>query len=202
MMFASYEHSYEGLDSQRSTFQPLNNNNNNNNNVALPLPLEAFAHSGYLFKKSSSGAWQRRFFEVNGSYLCYYKTHKMTKLLAAINVPHVGQIRMQGEVQDALGTGFVFEIDLKDRQYQLRAESFAEAKKWVDMLCALRDSVSPWNRSADPLNMVYNPAAGQYLAEDDPHPYGMNCHAYSRDNEPRAVVQKAHRFSLLTCCVR
>lgn len=196
MMFASYEHSYEGLDSQRVSFQHSNNNYSHGASPAPPLPLEAFAHSGYLFKKSSAGAWQRRFFEVNGSYLCYYKTQKMSKLLAAINIPHVGQIRLLGEVQDALGTGYVFEMDLKDRQYQLRAESLAEARKWVDVLCALRDSVgaSLWTRSADPLNMVYNPAAGHYLvSEDDPHSYPYN--------EPRAVVQKAHR-SLLTCCVR
>ncbi len=45
--------------------------------------------SGYLLKKSTGGDWQKRYFEINGHYLVYYKTHKMTKLLAAVAVPQV-----------------------------------------------------------------------------------------------------------------
>lgn len=50
--------------------------------------------SGYLYKKSQSGNWQRRYFETNGSHLAYYKTHKMTKLLAAVSMPQVGAIQV------------------------------------------------------------------------------------------------------------
>lgn len=47
---------------------------------------------GYLLKKSKEGAWQKRFFETNGSYLTYYKTKRMTKLLAALSLADVGDI--------------------------------------------------------------------------------------------------------------
>lgn len=48
---------------------------------ASEIGVSPNAMSGYLYKKSSSGNWQRRYFETNGSHLTYYKTHKMTKLL-------------------------------------------------------------------------------------------------------------------------
>ena len=47
---------------------------------------------GYLLKKSKEGAWQKRFFETNGNYLTYYKTKRMTKLLAALSLSDVGDI--------------------------------------------------------------------------------------------------------------
>jgi hypothetical protein len=50
--------------------------------------------SGYLLKKSKDGAWQKRFFETNGTFLTYYKSRKMTKLLAALNMPNVGEISL------------------------------------------------------------------------------------------------------------
>ena len=49
---------------------------------------------GYLLKKSKEGAWQKRFFETNGNYLTYYKTKKMTKLLAALSLADVGNINV------------------------------------------------------------------------------------------------------------
>jgi hypothetical protein len=47
---------------------------------------------GYLLKKSKEGTWQKRFFETNGNYLTYYKTKRMTKLLAALSLEDVGEI--------------------------------------------------------------------------------------------------------------
>lgn len=44
-----------------------------------------------------------------------------------------------GEVDDDLGKGVVFQLELKDRQYTLRAGTEKEAKRWVDVLTALRD---------------------------------------------------------------
>lgn len=52
---------------------------------------------GYLLKKSKEGAWQKRFFETNGSYLTYYKTKRMTKLLAALSLADVGDISVVSE---------------------------------------------------------------------------------------------------------
>jgi hypothetical protein len=48
--------------------------------------------AGYLLKKAKDGAWQKRYFETNGTFLTYYKSKKMTKLLAALNMPNVGEI--------------------------------------------------------------------------------------------------------------
>ena len=114
--------------------------------------------AGYLYKKSTSGNWQRRYFETNGTHLIYYKTHKMTKLLAAISLPQVGDISViddDGEAIENSGShinsqnsnnnnnsqiGTIFKIDLKDRELQLRAASYEDAVKWVSVLSGLRDS--------------------------------------------------------------
>jgi hypothetical protein len=50
--------------------------------------------SGYLLKQSKEGIWQKRYFETNGTFLTYYKSKKMTKLLAALNMPNVGEITL------------------------------------------------------------------------------------------------------------
>jgi hypothetical protein len=153
--------------------------------ISIP---ESFSLSGYLYKKSTSGEWQKRFFEVNGSYLTYYKTDKMTKLLAAINIPQVGKIQYTGEVHDSLGTGHVFQMDLKDRQYFLRCETFHEAKRWVDTLVTLRDTASMALQSTNPLSPVYSPPG---IAT-----------AKSVSLEPKAVVQKSNRSIFGCCCTR
>eukprot|EP01006_Ploeotia_vitrea_P006301 TRINITY_DN12773_c0_g1_i2.p1 TRINITY_DN12773_c0_g1~~TRINITY_DN12773_c0_g1_i2.p1 ORF type:complete len:191 (-),score=2.15 TRINITY_DN12773_c0_g1_i2:160-732(-) len=95
--------------------------------------------SGYLLKKSSSGEWQRRYFETNGTFLTYYKSQKMTKLLAALSLPQVGGIHIKGDIEDNQGKGVIIQLDLKDREYTLRALTVKEAQKWVDVLVALRD---------------------------------------------------------------
>lgn len=105
--------------------------------------------NGYLYKKSSSGEWQKRYFETNGNYLTYYKTQKMTKLLAALSIPQVGAIKLVEEITDDKGYGYIFQIDLKDRQYLLRASSREEAEKWVDGLIVIRDGRS--TRTSNPL---------------------------------------------------
>ena len=124
--------------------------------------------SGFLFKKSTNGEWQKRYFETNGSFLTYYKSQKMTKvcpppeppfvcvghppltprcpllrapqLLAALSLPSVGGIQLIGEVSDIKGTGSIFQLDLKDRQYVLRTSTLEEAQMWVDTLIQLRDN--------------------------------------------------------------
>jgi hypothetical protein len=45
--------------------------------------------SGYLYKKTRDGRWQKRWFETSGVYLTYYKSKKMEKLLAALSLPQV-----------------------------------------------------------------------------------------------------------------
>mmetsp|Transcript_24711 Transcript_24711/g.25343 ORF Transcript_24711/g.25343 Transcript_24711/m.25343 type:complete len:218 (+) Transcript_24711:59-712(+) len=95
--------------------------------------------SGYLLKKSKDGVWQKRYFETNGTFLTYYKSKKMTKLLAALNMSSVGEITLGGNINDDLGEGVVFQLELKDRNYVLRAKDMAEAQRWIQGLTILRN---------------------------------------------------------------
>jgi len=95
--------------------------------------------SGYLLKKSQVGEWQRRWFETNGVFLLYYNNEKMTKLLAALSIPEVGEIVYAGEVEDAKGRGFVFQMEIKSRQLQLRTTTREDCDQWISVLIELRD---------------------------------------------------------------
>lgn len=90
--------------------------------------------SGYLYKKTKDGRWQRRWFETNGVYLTYYKSRKVEKLLAALSLPQVGEIKLLNEPGE---TG-LFSIELNSRVYVLRAKSDDEANIWVEHLSKLR----------------------------------------------------------------
>jgi hypothetical protein len=101
-------------------------------------------YTGYLYKRASSGEWQRRFFEINGKYLIYYKNDSMERVLAAVSIPQLGEIRINGEMEDEKGKGVIIQIDLKNKSYFLRTESVEEAEKWVKYLLYNRDgTVNP-----------------------------------------------------------
>lgn len=146
--------------------------------------------SGYLFKKSSAGDWQKRYFETNGNYLTYYKSSKMTKLLAALAVPQVGAIKMIGESDDEKGgIGYIFQIELKDRQYLLRAQSEDEAKRWVDFLVNIRDGASASGKVSNPMN-AYNTDNKNYVESAKYPDIAL---------EPRTNFQKSVRNKMLCC---
>jgi hypothetical protein len=86
---------------------------------------------GYLQKKTKHNKWQKRWFETNGCFLTYYKKEGQ-KLLAALNLPQVGEIRMDDE-DDATGVG-LFTIELNERIYVVKAPTNAEARRWVEGL--------------------------------------------------------------------
>ena len=44
-----------------------------------------------------------------------------------------------GPINDVLGPGTIFQLELKDRNYVLRAKDSNEAGKWVHKLTAIRD---------------------------------------------------------------
>ncbi len=94
--------------------------------------------SGYLFKKTRDGRWQRRWFETNGVYLTYYKSRKMEKLLAALSLPQVGEIKTLPLDQDPEKKGGLFTIELNTRVYTLRAKSDIESEVWVKILQQLQ----------------------------------------------------------------
>eukprot|EP00752_Nemacystus_decipiens_P009393 g8396.t1 len=97
--------------------------------------------SGYLQKKAKTGKWQKRWFETNAHYLTYYKSKKMEKLLAALNLPQVGEIRLVDPDDDSYeeeNDGSLFTIELNDRVYTMKASTREEAARWVEVLKVLQ----------------------------------------------------------------
>lgn len=94
--------------------------------------------SGYLYKRSRDERWQKRWFETNGVYLTYYKSRKTEKLLAALSLPQVGEIRIINADEDPEKLEGLFCLELNTRIYTLRAKTNAEAELWVRMLSKLR----------------------------------------------------------------
>ena len=108
--------------------------------------------SGYLYKKTRDGRWQKRWFETNGVYLTYYKSKKMEKLLAALSLPQVGEIKILPPEQDPERLEGLFTLELNTRVYTLRAQSNQEAAKWVNMLNKLRmDGIRAANAPQSPM---------------------------------------------------
>lgn len=104
---------------------------------AQPTDDDVPSKSGYLYKKSREGQWQKRWFETNGAFLTYYKSKKMTKLLAALSLPQVGDIQISPpneEVHD----GSMFTLELNDRIYTLKADTAEESQQWVATLNQLK----------------------------------------------------------------
>ena len=61
--------------------------------ISSPVLSPTGELSGYLYKKTRDGRWQRRFFETHSVYLTYYKSKKKQKILAALGLPQVGEIK-------------------------------------------------------------------------------------------------------------
>ena len=129
-----------------------------------PMTEEVVRIHGYLHKLTRDGKWQRRWFETNGSFLTYYKSKRMTKLLAALSLPQCGAIRCVDKAPEPAATtsplpappggaapaaappeppdpdAGLFAIGLNDRTYTLRAPTKADAACWVKTLNILKHS--------------------------------------------------------------
>ena len=110
--------------------------------------------SGYLYKMTRDGRWQRRWFETNGIFLTYYKSRKREKLLAALSLLQVGDIKpiFDGTGEDKKEG--LFTIQLNSRVYTLRAKNDAEAETWVKTLLQIKTdnpdtSSSPMTKDID-----------------------------------------------------
>ena len=169
-------------------------------NMSLKSEIEATAPlpamSGFLYKKSTSGEWQKRYFETNGSFLTYYKSQKMTKLLAALSLPQVGGITLVGEMSDSKGSGAVFQLDLKDRQYVLRTATMAEAEAWVNILIQLRDGPKQVAKPAAAPETPAEPAPYAPPGPRDPPPPGLKDNGGSG-----SFIKEPRTLSFSSCCV-
>jgi hypothetical protein len=86
---------------------------------------KAGGYEGYLEKDGRNGAWQKRYFEVVGQNLKYYKDYKKASLLAAIDL---GKIEIELD-------GMVLRVKLSaSKAMQLRAESAEDTQKWMEVI--------------------------------------------------------------------
>lgn len=92
---------------------------------------------GVMKKRSRNGAWQKRFFFVNNSYLNYASSERTKhKIKASIDLR---RIHADPEIVDRFGH---LSLELEDdRIYMLRAETPTLAQRWVDVLTARRNHV-------------------------------------------------------------
>ena len=91
---------------------------------------------GYLHKFGRHGQWQKRWFQTDGVNLYYYKSEKLNKLLATLDLKKVGAI----EMDPSDPAGCTFYIDVSGRKYHLCAEAMDWAKEWVIQLNVVRDA--------------------------------------------------------------
>mmetsp|Transcript_360 Transcript_360/g.508 ORF Transcript_360/g.508 Transcript_360/m.508 type:complete len:177 (+) Transcript_360:14-544(+) len=103
-------------------------------NDSYALHVDESVLSGYLHKKTREGKWQKRWFEINGIYLTYYKSKKMEKLLAALSLAQVGEIKVISCADDVEKLNGLFSIELNTRIYTLRAATDSDAAQWVTVL--------------------------------------------------------------------
>lgn len=95
---------------------------------------------GYLLKQTPKGDWQKRYAEVNGNFFTLFKSPKDTKMLAAIALDQVGEIKILREINDTRGNGIIFTIDLKEgRYFTLRVPTLPEAEHWINSLKYVRN---------------------------------------------------------------
>jgi len=92
--------------------------------------------SGYLFKRGRQGKWQRRWFESDGKYLLYFKSQKRNKLLATLDLLHVGSVAMDDT--DPANCSFIIEV--AGRNYYLCANSKDHATDWVISMNRVREA--------------------------------------------------------------
>jgi len=95
-----------------------------------------FIISGYLYKLGRQGKWQKRWFESDGECLCYFKSKERKKLLATLDLLHVGSVAMD----DTDPSDCSFIIDVAGRNYHLCANSKDHAIDWVISINRVREA--------------------------------------------------------------
>lgn len=82
---------------------------------------------GYLLKKTSVGIFRKRFFEINGNYLTYYKTEKKRKMCEALSIVSAASIRLVDGTSSSSESKTIL-IDMRDRQYELLCDTVEDAQ--------------------------------------------------------------------------
>lgn len=86
----------------------------------------------------------------------------MEKLLAALSLPQVGDIKLIPASEDPEKKEGLFALELNTRVYTLRAKSDAEATLWVNTLTTIRQQglVASKDKKVSPLSTESNGSSG------------------------------------------
>jgi hypothetical protein len=95
------------------------------------------AISGFLYKKSTSGEWKKRWFSTKGTVLMYFDSKRKDYVLSAISLSQAGEIILLSANYDNDEVG-LFTFELNTIIYTLRAKSDVDAQLWVRVLNKLR----------------------------------------------------------------
>lgn len=116
----------------KTPLKPIRRNKSDTFNVD-PTPSKLPSESklqpiiyGYLHKLGRNNKWQKRWFEITGKELQYFKTKKKEKCLATLDLLRVGTIEM--DPSDA--SGCTFTIEVAGRPYYLCADTKEKATDW------------------------------------------------------------------------
>jgi len=93
---------------------------------------------GYLYKLGRNNKWQKRWFEIDGKELKYYKSKKKEKCLATLSLLRVGPIRLD----ESDTSNCTFTIEVAGRKYYLCTGTQERTKDWVINLNRVREATA------------------------------------------------------------
>ena len=95
---------------------------------------EPAREKGYLQKKSSKGAWQKRWFELHGPFFCYWASHKNTEGKAETPMPLAAyDVRMMESV-NITADGTLTLVSANGNTFCLKSQAKADYLPWVKAL--------------------------------------------------------------------
>jgi len=113
--------------------------------------------SGYLFKKTRDGRWQKRWFLLEGQTMVWYANKQKKKILGSIDVD-----RCRVELEDVQGrsnAGFVFKLTTRaGKSARFRSDSHKERVAWTDIVKTSGEQtnqmLSNWAKEDECVNCV------------------------------------------------
>jgi hypothetical protein len=94
---------------------------------------------GNVLIQNPAQEWKVRSCELNGSFLTFFRKLKM---VAAIDLEQVGDIKVLRQIKDSSGSGVLFSLHLKEgRYFYVRVSMLEDAENWVKVLVEVRDKL-------------------------------------------------------------
>lgn len=150
---------------------------------ASSLDRASASMRGYLLKDTSTGRWQRRWFEIMGRFFVYYKTQEDSEMLCAMDLRLAKNIHVVVDGVVPVGTGpaaprQAFSL-CWDKKRTFLAETRAEAEAWVEALRAAQSAPvsSPLRVGALPAATASTSTSAASGAADEPSADGLGVSA-------------------------